>query len=85
MNLRPVKQEPPEDDSVAAMFSPNKDKTDDEIVEWLKLHNATDVEVLAEGFISACACTATLKAAEEVASVEIKRQKMPRRGAGRRR
>ena len=67
------------EDQISVSVEPHKGHTDDEVVNELRKLGATDVEVIAEGFISAKLSRSKFKALEHIADVHEKQKHQPRR------
>ena len=64
---------------VSVAVEPLPDRTDDEVVAMLEAEGAEEINVLAEGYISARVPRAAIERLEAVASVQVKTRKTPKR------
>lgn len=64
--------------AVAVTLEPRPGHTDEDVLKVLKQHGASEVEVIAPGFISAVAPGEVLRTAEAVAHVHVKPQQQMR-------
>ncbi len=69
---------PDSPDPVGALLQMLPGNDEAEMIVWLQQHGATNVERLAPGFLSVTASAATMREAEAMARVEIKRPKAMR-------